>query len=113
YCVDPVGAFFIAIGGAVLMVLVTDLLEHLRVDDPIGAVPVHLGAGIFGTLSLGLFATGEFGVPTPTGVGLSTKVSRFFYGGGAGQLLAQAIGSASVVLATLAASVVLMYAVKA
>jgi ammonium transporter, Amt family len=52
-------------------------------------------------------------VPTPTGVDLSTKVSGLFYGGGAAQLLAQAIGSASVVAATLAASVVLMYAVKA
>src|SRR6478735_1179617 len=47
YWVDPLGAFFIGIGGAVVMVLVTDLLEHLRVDDPIGAVPVHMGAGIF------------------------------------------------------------------
>ena len=36
-----------------------------------------------------------------------------FYGGGTAQLMAQAIGSASVVFATLAASVVLMYAVKA
>ena len=36
-----------------------------------------------------------------------------FYGGGMAQLMAQAIGSGAVVLATLAASVVLMYAVKA
>jgi Amt family ammonium transporter len=113
YWVSPTGAFFIGVGGAVVMIWAIDALEYLRIDDPIGAVPVHLGAGIFGTLSLGLFATGEFGVPTPTGVDLSTKVSGLFYGGGAGQLLAQAIGSASVVLATLAASVVLMYAVKA
>jgi Amt family ammonium transporter len=113
YWVSPTGAFFIGVGGAVVMIWAIDALEYLRIDDPIGAVPVHLGAGIFGTLSLGLFATGEFGVPTPTGVDLSTKVSGLFYGGGAGQLLAQAIGSASVVAATLAASVVLMYAVKA
>ncbi len=113
YWVSPTGAFFIGVGGAVVMIWTIDALEYLRIDDPIGAVPVHLGAGIFGTLSLGLFATGEFGVPTPTGVDLSTKVAGLFYGGGAAQLLAQAIGSASVVLATLAASVVLMYAVKA
>src|SRR5580765_483217 len=113
YWVSPTGAFFIGVGGAVVMIWAIDALEYLRIDDPIGAVPVHLGAGIFGTLSLGLFATGEFGVPTPTGVDLSTKVSGLFYGGGAGQLLAQLIGSASVVAATLAASVVLMYAVKA
>jgi Amt family ammonium transporter len=113
YWVSPTGAFLIGIGGAVVMIWAIDALEYLRIDDPIGAVPVHLGAGIFGTLSLGLFATGEFGVPTPTGVDLSTKVTGLFYGGGTAQLVAQLIGSASVVAATLAASVVLMYAVKA
>jgi ammonium transporter, Amt family len=113
YWVSPTGAFMIGIGGAIVMIWAIDALEYLRIDDPIGAVPVHLVAGIWGTLSLGLFATGEFGVPTPTGVDLSTKVAGLFYGGGAAQLLAQAIGSASVVGATLAASVVLMYAVKA
>jgi Amt family ammonium transporter len=74
---------------------------------------VHLVCGIWGTLSLGLFATGQYGVPTPTGVDTSTLVKGLLYGGGTTQLIAQAIGSASVVLATLAASVVLMYAVKA
>jgi Amt family ammonium transporter len=113
YWVSPTGAFMIGVGGAVVMMWAIDALEYLRIDDPIGAVPVHLVAGIWGTLSLGLFATGEFGVPTPTGVDLSTKVAGLFYGGGAAQLLAQAIGSASVVAATLASSVVLMYAVKA
>jgi Amt family ammonium transporter len=113
YWVSPTGAFMIGVGGAVVMVWAIDALEYLRIDDPIGAVPVHLVAGIWGTLSLGFFATGEFGVPTATGVDLSTKVTGLFYGGGTAQLLAQAIGSASVVAATLAASVVLMYAVKA
>ena len=43
----------------------------------------------------------------------SVIVKGLFYGGGSAQLIAQAVGSASVVFATLAASVVLMYAVKA
>src|SRR5580765_7419786 len=113
YWVSPTGAFFIGIGGALVMMWAVDALEYLRIDDPIGAVPVHLAAGIWGTLSLGLFATGEYGLPTPMGVDVSTTVSGLLYGGGAAQLIAQAIGSASVVTATLATSFVLMYAVKA
>ena len=38
-----------------------DALEYFRIDDPIGAAPVHMLAGIFGRLSLGLFATGAYG----------------------------------------------------
>ncbi|PYR34345.1 MAG: ammonium transporter, partial [Acidobacteria bacterium] len=83
------------------------------VDDPIGAVPVHLACGIWGTLSLGLFATGAYGVPTPTGVDTSTVVKGLFYGGGLSQLTAQAIGSFSVSASTLLVAFGLMYAVKA
>jgi Amt family ammonium transporter len=112
YWVDPVGAFFIGIGGGLAVIWGMDLLEHLRIDDPIGAVPVHMIGGIWGTLSLGLFASGVYGIPTPTGADTSTVITGLFYGGGAGQLIAQAIGSASITLVTLAVSFVLMYAVK-
>ena len=113
YWVSPTGSFFIGIAAGVLVIWATDALEYLRIDDPIGAVPVHLVCGIWGTVSLGLFATGGYGVPTPTGMDSSTLVKGLFYGGGTAQLIAQAIGSGAVVFATLAASVVLMYAVKA
>jgi ammonium transporter, Amt family len=113
YWVSPTGAFFIGAVAGVAVILATDLLEYVRVDDPIGAVPVHLACGIWGTLSLGLFATGQYGVPTPTGMDTSTIVKGLLYGGGTQQLLAQAIGSASICLATFAAAMVLMYAVKA
>jgi len=112
YWVSPTGAFFIGIVAGGLVIVAMDALEYLRIDDPIGAVPVHLVCGIWGTLSLGLFATGQFGLPTPTGMD-TTFVRGLLYGGGTAQLAAQAIGSASVVLATLAASVALMYSVKA
>ena len=109
---SPTGAFFIGIVAGGLVIVAMDALEYLRIDDPIGAVPVHLVCGIWGTLSLGLFATGQFGLPTPTGMD-TTFVRGLLYGGGTAQLAAQAIGSASVVLATVAASVALMYSVKA
>ena len=89
-----------------------DLLEYLRIDDPIGAVPVHAMAGIWGTLSLGLFAAGKYGAPTPLGSDTSTVVTGLFYGGGMGVLKAQAIGSFSITIATFIVSMALMYAVK-
>ncbi len=112
YWVDPIGAFFIGIGGALVMIWGLDVLEFFRIDDPIGAVPVHLIAGIWGTLSLGLFATGTYGLPTPTGADTTAVVTGLFYGGGASQLLAQAIGSGATVGATLAVSLVMMFALK-
>jgi Amt family ammonium transporter len=61
YWVSPTGAFFIGIVAGVVVILAIDALEYLRIDDPIGAVPVHLVCGIWGTLSLGVFATGRCG----------------------------------------------------
>ena len=46
----PMTAMLIGSIGAVIMYFGTKLLEHLRLDDVVGAIPVHLFAGIFGTL---------------------------------------------------------------
>jgi Amt family ammonium transporter len=102
-----------AIAGPVCA-LTVDLLEYLRIDDPVGAVAVHGAAGIWGTLSLGLFATGQYGAPTPTGADTSagSLVTGLFYGGGANQLIAQAIGSATVTVATFVIAMGLMYLTK-
>jgi len=45
-----------AVGGAIA-VFGSDILERLRIDDAICAVPVHLGGGIWGTLALGIFGS--------------------------------------------------------
>jgi len=113
YWVSPFGA--ICIGGiaGIVVVLGIDFIEWLRVDDPIGAVAVHGIAGIWGTISLGLFATGQYGLPGPTGADVSTKVEGLFYGGGGKQLIAQITGSAVVTVSVLAVAGVLMFSVKA
>jgi Amt family ammonium transporter len=52
----PVAALFTGAVGGVICVLGTQLLEHLQIDDAVGAVPVHLFAGIWGTLAVALCA---------------------------------------------------------
>jgi Amt family ammonium transporter len=113
YWVDPFGAFIIGAVAAAVVILLVEALEHARIDDPIGAVPVHMGCGIWGTLALGLFANGQFGVPSPTGADTSSVVTGLFYGGGATQLVSQLIGSVSITGVTLVVSFVLMKAVNA
>ena len=90
-----------------------ELLEWLRIDDPIGAVPVHGFCGIWGTLSLGLFAAGKYGATGPFAADNSAPLKGLFYGGGATLLTAQAIGSATITLATFGVSLVMMYLVNA
>jgi Amt family ammonium transporter len=113
YWVSSLGAILIGAVAAIVVVLGIELMEWLRLDDPIGAVAVHGFAGIWGTLSLGLFATGHFGVPGPTGADTSATVTGLFYGGGFHQLWAQFFGSAIMTGATLIVAFALMYAVKA
>ena len=89
YWVSPWGAIIIGAVAGVVVPLGIDFMEWRRWDDPIGAVAVHGFAGIWGTLSLGLLATGQYGVPTATGTDTSTVVKGLFYGGGTAQLRAQ------------------------
>jgi Amt family ammonium transporter len=115
YWVSPLGAILLGAVAGVLVILGTDLLEYLRIDDPCGAWPVHGLCGMWGTYSLGLFATGQFGAPTPTGADNSAGsiVKGLFYGGGTDQLVAQIIGNTSIFVGVFVVSMVLMYAVKA
>ena len=85
-CVTPVGAFFIGLIAGVLVVLAVEFSDNVaKIDDPVGAVSVHMVNGIWGTLAVGLFSNGGDGV----GVGL-------FYGGGFRQLGIQVLGAVSV-----------------
>ncbi|HTB23852.1 MAG TPA: ammonium transporter, partial [Puia sp.] len=111
YWVSPFGAVILGAVAGIVVWLAVNLLEYIRVDDPIGAVAVHGAAGIWGTLSLGLFAAG-FGATGPTGADLSSPVKGLFYGGGIGVLKAQFIGSAIITLATFVVTFIMMWLIK-
>ena len=91
-CVTPAGAFFIGLIAGFLVVLAVEFFDNIaKIDDPVGAVSVHMVNGIWGTLAVGLFSNGGDGV----GTGL-------FYGGGFRQLGIQALGIVSVAAYVLA-----------
>jgi Amt family ammonium transporter len=112
YWVSPTGAIILGAVAGVVCVLGVDLMEWLRIDDPVGAWPVHGLCGIWGTLSLGLLACGKYGASGPTGADDSSPVTGLFYGGGTQLLVAQAIGSAAITAATFGVSMVMFYALK-
>lgn len=51
----PTEAIIIGAVGGVIVVLGVALLDKCKLDDPVGAIPVHLFAGIWGTLAVGIF----------------------------------------------------------
>jgi len=89
-------ALVIGAVGGVLVVLGTLFLDRIRVDDPVGAVPVHGLNGVWGTLAVGLFATDN---------GLLTT-------GSATQLGIQALGVLAVVGFVLLTMGGVFYAIK-
>lgn len=113
YWVTPTGSILLGGIAGIIVVLGVEVLEYLRIDDPIGAVPVHGFCGIWGTISLGLFACGKYGASGPNGPDNSVVVKGLFYGGGTHVLTAQLIGSAVVTAATFAVAMGVMLAVNA
>lgn len=95
---------FVSVGSSVLIGLIAGVLvvyavlffDKVKVDDPVGAISVHLVNGVFGTLAVGLFHTD----------------GGLFLGGGAGRLMTQLTGVAAVGVATFALSAVAWYILK-
>lgn len=52
---SPIEAVFIGAIGGVIIVLAVGLIDKIRLDDPVGAIAVHLICGIWGTLAVGIF----------------------------------------------------------
>jgi Amt family ammonium transporter len=101
--VAPLSAM--AIGGVagVLVVFAVLLFDRIKIDDPVGALSVHLVSGIFGTLCVGLFS--EAAINKDVGDGL-------FFGGGAGLLWRQLQGVLLVGAFTLTASLAAWWGIK-
>jgi Amt family ammonium transporter len=93
-----------AIAG-VLVVLAVIMFDNLKLDDPVGALSVHLVNGIWGTLAVGLFAKDAI-QPGTAGNGL-------FNGGGATLLVNQIIGIAAVGAFTFIGSLIVWTILKA
>jgi Amt family ammonium transporter len=88
----------------ILVVLAVKLLDNLKIDDPVGAIPVHLFNGAFGTLCVGIFAVdGITGASTGNGL---------LNGGGMTLLLAQLKGVAAVGAYTLSVSLAFWLTIK-
>ena len=103
--VSVADSLIIGLGAGVLVVLSVLFFDRIRVDDPVGAISVHLACGVFGTLMLGLLAQDQF-MPNTTGNGL-------LYGGGWKLFTAQLIGVAAVGVFAFAISLLFWAIIKA
>ncbi|MBP7961086.1 MAG: ammonium transporter [Caldilineaceae bacterium] len=92
--IAPWAAVVIGLIAGVLVCIATIVLEKAQIDDPVGAVPVHMVNGLWGVISVGLFASGN--PDTAAWNGIDKAVTGLFYGGGFGQLGAQLIEAGTI-----------------
>ena len=97
---DAGGAIVIGIVAGLLVVFGVWFMDHkLHIDDPVGAVAVHMMNGIWGTIAVGFFAN-----PAVPGYSLADKngdlLAGLFYGGGFKCLGLQFLGMGSIILWT-------------
>jgi len=102
--VNPVGALAIGVIAGVLCALAVGLKYRFGYDDSLDVVGVHLVGGLWGTISIGLFATanapGAFGI------------DGLFFGGGVDQLWRQAVGAGAVMAYSLVATLIIGFAIS-
>lgn len=88
YVGAPEAVLIGAVAGVLVIVFANFLENTLKIDDPVGAASVHGACGIWGALSVGLFANGSYGDGLN---GVAGKVTGAF-AGDTSQLFAQCIG---------------------
>lgn len=90
------GAVIIGLIAGVIVVFSVSFFDSIKIDDPVGAISVHLVCGMWGTIAVGLF-------DTTTGL---------FYGGGISQLISQVIGIVAIGLFTVVFSAIVWTILK-
>jgi len=95
--VSPLSSLIIGLVAGPLIVFSTPVLDRLKIDDAVGAVPVHLVNGVWGTLAVGLFAVD----------------GGLFSGGGFSQLVSQLIGVVACAAWTFATTFILFATIRA
>jgi len=101
--VTVAGSFYIGLIAGIIVVPAVIFFDKVKIDDPVGALAVHLANGVWGTLSVGLFASAEM----PGG-----GANGLFYGGGMASLTSQAIGVVAVGAFTFALTLAAWFVIK-
>lgn len=101
--VDTWAALVIGGVAGVLVCLATSLLEKIKIDDPVGAVPVHFVNGMWGVIAVGIFANGN--PDTAAWNGVPGAVTGILYGNSS-QLMAQLVEAISIALVVFVCSFV-------
>jgi Amt family ammonium transporter len=97
------------IAGSIVVFAVL-MFDKLHIDDPVGALSVHLVNGVFGTLAVGLFA--DKSVAAAIGTDAALLRNGFFVGGSLTQLGAQALGASAVGAFTFGAAFIAWLLIK-
>lgn len=100
---DALGSIIIGIVSGLLVCFGVWFLDNkLKIDDPVGAVAVHFCNGVWGTLAIGLFATGKG----------QDGIKGLFYGGGFKQLGIQFVGIAAILAWTAVTMTIVFFIIK-
>ncbi len=86
--VTPGEAMVIGVIAGIIVVAGTLFLDKIQIDDPVGAVPVHMMNGIWGTIAVGIFGHKAFGLGR----------DGLLHGGGFSQLGIQLLGVAAAIV---------------
>ena len=106
--IEPIWAIVTGAIAGIIIVYGVMLLDALKIDDPVGAVPVHLMNGAWGTLAVGLFSSqalmgSVYGVDSTYGI---------LFGGGSDLFITQIVGIVAVGAWTVVTSSIIFLAIK-